>query len=233
MIDRDARTTPLFLYHMTTQNKWRSIQECGVMNRGKGEGWTECEGIFTNGSITEFGFFEFLMLKMEGRNDSMVVVAVKMTPELVDMTRVRLLASSKTDTGKILLEKAKSGCFGEIKDESQIVLHKMRGRVIVRNTFPLQEFVDEIPESDDPVEYIIGCDQIALDLLSKVAEVKRQEIPVNIARSAKLLARRLKYRHEQAQDPQYTARTVKRVATDEDWDILKQRLLSSVQEMAG
>ncbi|HEY9786043.1 MAG TPA: hypothetical protein V6D17_11615 [Candidatus Obscuribacterales bacterium] len=190
------RSLPRALFHVTTERHWRQIQTSAVLLQGRGYGWEERQGVFAlswhNWVATgNLHYLSFLTLKLRGRHDKLVVARIEMTPALWDATRVALL-SSGTPTSRLLVEKARSGCFSNISATDVVLLNSYED-TLVRNTFLLREFVREIPPASDPVEYIIER-EIPTSLVTKIAEVHRLDIPDNIMRSGRRLARRMKRR---------------------------------------
>lgn len=219
------RSLPRALFHVTTLHAWQAMQRGDVLKAGHGYGWEERQGVFAlswnNWVATKsLHYLSFLTIKLRGRRDSLVILRIEMTPELVDKTQVALL-SSGTATSRLLLEKAKAGRFRSVTPE-QVALLNTYEDTLVRNTFALREFVRETPSAPDPVEYIIECD-VPMQYVTKVAEVTRPDIPSNILKSGQRLARKMQ--HLQGRAPR--GKRPKSLVTAEDKKAFIARLLKS------
>lgn len=228
MQETKRRSLPRALFHVTTQRHWQQIQNERVLRQGHGYGWEERQGVFALGwhnwvATRSLHYLSFLTTKLRGRNDSLVVLRIEMTPELIDRTHVALL-SSGTPTSVLLLKKAHQGRFSNVKP-SEVMLLPSYQDTLVRNTFPLREFVREIPPSHDPVEYIIGSD-VSVEQVTAVARVNRCEIPASILLSGRRLARRIRYRKAN-KTPYAKGRRPKSLVTTVDKEAFIRCLLKS------
>ncbi len=222
------RSMPNALYHVTTERNWQQIVASGAFNDGKGYGWEERSGVFALGwdnwvSTRTFHYLHFLTIKLQGKRDKIVVLRIQMTPEIAAGTEVAFLASSETDVGKVLLDKARSGRFSNIKHADDVVL--MEHSRLIRNTFLLKEFVREAPPSLEPVEYIIRGG-VRLDLVRKVAEITTAEIPPNFLKAGKRLGRFMK-KYPHGRPHKRTSRPVKPLITKADRESVFDCLLAS------
>ena len=223
----NRRSLPRALYHITTQRHWRQIEISGVLQQGHGYGWEERKGVFALGwnnwvATRNLHYLSFLTTKLKGQDDRLVVVKIEMTPQICQRTQVALL-SSGTPTSQLLLERARAGCFSTVSAD-QLTLLQSYQDTLVRNTFLLREFVREIPTCADPVEYIISGD-VPAQQLTKVAEVHGWEIPANIMKSGRRLARLMKVRDGSQTPP--TGKRPKPLVTQEDKEAFISVLLAS------
>jgi len=223
------RALPRALFHITTERGWKKIQRDGVLKQGKGYGWEERSGVFSLGwhnwlTTRSLHYLSFLTIKLTRKDDKLVVLRIDMTPELWDRTKVALLTSG-TETSRLLLEKAKAGCFSNVRAEDVLTL-KSYEDTLVRNMFDLREFVREIPASDDRVEYITEC-EVPLALVSKVAEIAKCDIPASIIKSGRRLARNM--RRYKGQPPK--GKRPAPLVTAEDKEVFIRRLLASRQKL--
>jgi hypothetical protein len=223
------RSLPACLYHVTSESNWQQIKLDGILKQGKGYGWEERQGIFCLGWknwLANLHYLSFLTLKLKGAGDKLVVLSIEMTPELLKQTAVAFISSIDTPVGALLLEKARAGSFSNIATADQVVLLPSLGKTLIRNTFPLKEFVRQVPTSDDALEYIIECAEIPSFQVRKVAEVAASEIPANFIKAGRRLARRMKYRQKTGSNKPVT-RKPKAIVTEDDCRVFLSRLLAS------
>ena len=187
---------PRALYHITTEANWKRISRGGVLKQGEGYGWDERQGVFTLDVMNwllgkSLIYLPFLVGRLRGPREKLVLLRVEMTPDLVDKTRVALIAPASTPTGQKLLEKSEAGAFREIKNaDDDIVYLGSYGERMIRNTFPLDEFVREIPPGSEPLEYIIES-EVPTTQVKKVAEIAKEDIPESILTAAAFMRRKV------------------------------------------
>jgi len=182
------RCMPRALYHVTTEANWKKIKKEGVLHQGEGLGWDERQGVFALElfnwlRVQSLVYLSFLIGRLRGEREKLVLLRIAMTPAMQEKTRVALIAPAETETGQAILEKASEGAFSEINSSDDIVFLTSYNQPMIRNTFPLDEFTRAIPATSDPMEYIIGED-VPVAQVKKVAEIAKKDIPKRLRRSA-------------------------------------------------